>query len=108
MDAIVRMFVAGALTPDWETPDRFAQLAEDVRQGEVPHLKAGHLLPGDAVKIEGWTLMVETVGRGRGLVALGFGFDHDLHIHQDDLVEVVRLAAQPPCSTRDAARGLWL
>ncbi len=106
MDAIVRMFVAGELTPDWTTPrlaedNAFTRLAEDVRQGEVPHLKAGHLLPGDLVLIEGWVLRVADARRYAGKVALDFDLDGFLLIAPEDrLIEVVKLAASPPCSKR--------
>jgi type II secretory pathway component PulK len=107
MDPIVRTFVAGALAPDWETPrlaedNAFTRLAEDVRQGEVPHLKAGHLLPGDLVLVEGWVLRVADARRYAGLVALDFDLGGFVLIAPEDrLVEVVRLAATATC-------GLWL
>jgi hypothetical protein len=117
MSDIGRTFLIGALTrgPDWETPklappdedNPFTRLAEDVRQGEVPHLKAGHLLPGDTVMIEGWVLHVADMRRYAGKVALDFDLGGFMLIApEDQLVEVVRLAASAPCSKR-VASGLW-
>lgn len=121
MDEIVRTFLVGALTPvrapDWETPrlvppdedNSYTQLAEDLRQGEVPHLKCQHLLPGDLVRVEGWVLHVRDVRRHAGKVAIDFDLDNFMLIaHEDRLVEVVKLASSLTCSTRGGGSGLWL
>jgi hypothetical protein len=88
--------------------DPFTRLAEDVRQGEVPHLRAGHLLPGDVVRIDGLDLTVERVSRRSGRVAIDFAGlgDYFLLRGEDELIETVRLAASAPCSAKRG--GLWL
>lgn len=85
----------------------FTRLAEDVRRGEVPHLKAGHLLPGDTVRVKGWPLVVESVERKSGMVLVEFSqISYAILVPEDQLVEVERLATSAPCSTRGG--GLWL
>jgi hypothetical protein len=99
-------FLLGALNPIVPDEDNsFTRLARDVRSRSRSHLKAEHLIPGDVVQIEGWTLAVEDVRRNRGLVLLEFvGLDYGFVVAEDKMIRTLHRVDRY-CPTRGV---LWL